>query len=441
MDDYQEATPDDLWSRIESSLPEPQAEKKSKVVPLYWKRWTAAAAIIAVLAGGYTYLKYNSANLVDVNTQMAQKTDSSLDTKDNANTNGNNSLTSKTLQEKSSETSQTSESSDVIRKYPSDLVRESKGTTGNYLTHNSSKVSTADSKTTTQTDTHDSILPSTNKTTEQADKNAKLTSENNTTSDNSKQHENITNRNADKRNTNNGLQNPYEDEDFFYKRRHKKHSMKVNVGLYALNGLASKNYGESVMMSNDMLKLYNKHGISSRSSLSATSGTTLIGFSEGTHHKAPVSFGLSVGIPFNDKLTLTSGLVYTHLYSEYSRLIITDNFSSEQKLDYVGIPLSLNYAIWNNKKIKTYIAAGAQIDMNVNATIETNGTKTDIEKDAMQVSGLLNAGLQYNIIPQAGVYIEPGLRYYFDNHSEVENYFKEKKLNFNLQVGFRYNFQ
>ena len=34
-------------------------------------------------------------------------------------------------------------------------------------------------------------------------------------------------------------------------------------------------------------------------------------------------------------------------------------------------------------------------------------------------------------------YIEPGIKYYFDNGSNIRNYFKYRPTNFNLQIGIR----
>ena len=38
---------------------------------------------------------------------------------------------------------------------------------------------------------------------------------------------------------------------------------------------------------------------------------------------------------------------------------------------------------------------------------------------------------------KVGLYAEPGLNYYFDNGSPVENVFKSRPLNFNLTLGLR----
>ena len=47
--------------------------------------------------------------------------------------------------------------------------------------------------------------------------------------------------------------------------------------------------------------------------------------------------------------------------------------------------------------------------------------------------------MQLNIVKQLGVYVEPGVKYYFDNGSMVQNVFKDHPCNFSLQVGLRFN--
>ena len=49
------------------------------------------------------------------------------------------------------------------------------------------------------------------------------------------------------------------------------------------------------------------------------------------------------------------------------------------------------------------------------------------------------AGVEYNITPSVGLYLEPGVTHHFDNHSSVENIYKDKPWNFSLNFGFRIN--
>ncbi len=161
---------------------------------------------------------------------------------------------------------------------------------------------------------------------------------------------------------------------------------------------------------------------------------------ETTKHNMPVSFGATVSYALNDRLALTSGLVYTLATSSFEHGTSSNASKDEQTLHYVGIPLTASYTVWSNSWLKTYVNAGGQADFNVSAKVETEGHTTDIDKDRAQLSVGAAAGVQLNVIKQMGVYVEPGMRYYFDNGSNVQTVFKEHPCNFSLQMGLRWNF-
>ena len=66
-----------------------------------------------------------------------------------------------------------------------------------------------------------------------------------------------------------------------------------------------------------------------------------------------------------------------------------------------------------------------------------DGVEQELRKDRVQWSANTALGLQYHILPQFAVYAEPGLKYYFDNGSGISTFFKDRPMNFNLQVGLR----
>ena len=163
----------------------------------------------------------------------------------------------------------------------------------------------------------------------------------------------------------------------------------------------------------------------------------LADYSQTKHHYHPMSFGLSVGYNLTPRLTLTTGMVYTYASSDFTSSAAGDDIIETQRLHYIGVPLNLKYKVWGNNAIQTYATAGCQADFNVSAKMQTGDIATDADKDRTQWSVGGAVGIQYNIIPRMGIYAEPGVRYYIDNKSSVETIFKEKQLNFNLQLGVR----
>ena len=157
-------------------------------------------------------------------------------------------------------------------------------------------------------------------------------------------------------------------------------------------------------------------------------------------HHAPVSVGLQVAFGIAPRLSLSTGLVYTRTSSDFYPYAPSSSYNVHQVLHYVGIPVGLNYEFWQSGGFHAYVMAGAEADYNVKNDTEEEGVKKEnAKRDRVQFSGKASLGAQYDITPKVGLYIEPGAKYYFDNGSHVENIFKDKKLNFNLQFGLRFN--
>ena len=160
---------------------------------------------------------------------------------------------------------------------------------------------------------------------------------------------------------------------------------------------------------------------------------------EETKHHQPISVGMQVGFHLLPKLKLSTGLVYTKVSSDFISGVSDTRTVSTQDLHYIGIPLNLSYSVWEYKGLHTYVTAGGEGAVNIKNHAETDGEVTESKRDKMQWSTNASVGIQYDFIPQLGVYVEPGMKYYFDNGSQIENIFKDKKLNFNIQFGLRFN--
>lgn len=160
---------------------------------------------------------------------------------------------------------------------------------------------------------------------------------------------------------------------------------------------------------------------------------------EETKHHQPISVGMQVGFHLLTKLKLSTGLVYTKVSSDFISGVSDTRTVSTQDLHYIGIPLNLSYSVWEYKGLHTYVTAGGEGAVNIKNHTETDGEVKESKRDKMQWSTNASVGIQYDFIPQLGVYVEPGMKYYFDNGSQIENIFKDKKLNFNIQFGLRFN--
>ena len=222
-----------------------------------------------------------------------------------------------------------------------------------------------------------------------------------------------------------------------YKERRSK---SASVNLYASNGFGTQSYRNGVLMSQELLSNYDYYtNPDSHGTRAGSSPVYLANHEERQKFYQPISFGLSVNIPISSGFSVSSGIVYTRLRSDFTSIANSLVYERQQTLHYVGIPLTVQYNVWQWRGLNVYATAGGQADFNVKACVTTEGTETKLEKDDLQWSVNAAAGVQYNFIPQLGIYVEPGIKHYFDNGSHIRNFFKHRPTNFNLQVGLRLN--
>ena len=216
---------------------------------------------------------------------------------------------------------------------------------------------------------------------------------------------------------------------------------RVGFGLYAQNGFGNEMSATGVLMSPQMAANYDfRHNlIGMAKTRDGGERIYLANYEERQKHYQPISIGLSVNVPISSVISLSSGLVYTRLRSDFTVVMSGNPMTTEQMLHYLGVPLNVQYRLWGYKGLKVYGVAGAEADYNVKARQELEGLTQEISRDRWQFSLKGGLGVEYDVIPQLGIYVEPGLKYYFDNGSRVQNFFKDKPTNFNLQVGLRWN--
>lgn len=157
-------------------------------------------------------------------------------------------------------------------------------------------------------------------------------------------------------------------------------------------------------------------------------------------HSHPVSLGLSVGYGLGNRLGLVSGLVYTYTSTDIMHAGQTADVVQHQTYRYIGVPLYLRYKALALRRLNVYAAAGGQVDFNFSAKSKSASSDyNNINKDQPVYSLGVSAGIQYDVLPHLGLYAEPGVRYYFNNASGVENIFKEKQWNIGIQLGLRFD--
>lgn len=168
-------------------------------------------------------------------------------------------------------------------------------------------------------------------------------------------------------------------------------------------------------------------------------------------HKLPVKFGVSFRYGFNKRLGIESGLTYTLLNSTFTTAAGTanGNTTGKQTLHYIGIPLNVTYNIIGSKLFNVYASAGGAMEKAVGGYFETTGhvdgkrsetNRNSLKPKELQWSLNASAGAQVNVMNQLGLFVEPGISYRIPSGSHIRSIYTDKKLDFSIGFGIRFNF-
>lgn len=167
-------------------------------------------------------------------------------------------------------------------------------------------------------------------------------------------------------------------------------------------------------------------------------------------HKMPVKIGASIRYDFNKFLGIESGLTYSFLSSDLKtgeEGAVSSWSKGVQSMHYLGIPLNLSFNIFSSRYFNAYVTAGGLMEKCVRGSLKTDeyldgkyhgSSSTTLKQKGLQWSVNGAAGIQVNILPQLGLYMEPGVSHHFSNNSKVRTIYSDKPTDFSLSFGLRY---
>ena len=144
------------------------------------------------------------------------------------------------------------------------------------------------------------------------------------------------------------------------------------------------------------------------------------------HHRQPVRFGLSLRYRLDSRWSIETGLTYTRLSSDITTIVDDVATTTEQRLNYLGLPLNISYELWRSRYFGLYVSGGGMIEKCLDAS-------------SWQFSLNGAAGAEYRLTDFFSLYAEPGIGYYFKDGSSTPTIYKDHPLNFNLSFGLRLN--
>jgi len=167
-----------------------------------------------------------------------------------------------------------------------------------------------------------------------------------------------------------------------------------------------------------------------------------------THHRMPVTIALNARYHFGSHWWLDGGLRYTQLSSETQ---VGNTFlfmTQQQRVRYIGLSLGIGYELWDRPKWSLYATTSLSFELPLHSTIGTSYWQGDLLIDSennkltphAQWSVGIGMGLQYNLTPAIGFFIEPSLQYYFPNSDGIDTWRTEHPFTPTLPLGIRLSF-
>lgn len=166
------------------------------------------------------------------------------------------------------------------------------------------------------------------------------------------------------------------------------------------------------------------------------------------HHHMPLTIGLMLNRKLDSHWQLGIGLRYQRMTSDMLSGNTYISLSQHQKVQYLAIPVSVSWYYPLGRRFSTYLSASAAVNLPLRSTLESvylmNGKEIDPTTERLhpdvQWSMGLGLGLQYDLTPNIGFFVEPSLQYYFKRSSDVKTWNTEHPLSFSLPLGLRITF-
>ena len=164
-------------------------------------------------------------------------------------------------------------------------------------------------------------------------------------------------------------------------------------------------------------------------------------------HQLPISIQLTLSRQLSRQLSVETGLSYTLLQSTNTTGSSTAYIQERQRLQYIGIPLRMGWQWYSKSSLSLYTSAGVMLEKPIHSTLDVNHFINDINTYSkqeklsvpLQWSTSVGVGIQYDITPQIGFYLEPSLQYFFNDGSSIKSYRTEHRFSITLPIGIRFH--
>ncbi len=183
-------------------------------------------------------------------------------------------------------------------------------------------------------------------------------------------------------------------------------------------------------------------------SLDAKDVTYVEQVGKSSSYSIPLTFGLGAKVNFTKRWAVGAGVNWTMLRRTFNgRYVKVENGVSKSSdtevqhtLQYVGIPVNAFYNIIQSPRIKFYTYAGGTVEKGISNVYRVqdikNVPRVKNNVKGVQLSAGAGLGVEFIVVDWLGVYINPGVRYYFDCDQPV-NIRTQQPFMMDFEIGLR----
>ena len=184
----------------------------------------------------------------------------------------------------------------------------------------------------------------------------------------------------------------------------------------------------------------------------APSGTTVVENAYPESYDLPLSFGIGIRFRLTKWLSIGTGVNYTLLgkkiggtyyeIDDSGNKVLELETSLHNRQHYIGIPLDLYFSAFRNRRWDIYGTVGGSVEKCLDNRYEGSreGRSISVSKkvNGVQTAVKVGFGVEYSPLDFLGIYIDPSVRYYFDN-GQPQSIRTAQPLAFTVEAGLRFN--
>ncbi len=149
-------------------------------------------------------------------------------------------------------------------------------------------------------------------------------------------------------------------------------------------------------------------------------------------NRIPLNVGIMASKSLPHNLTVGIGVNYARYISEVS----ADLERFDQTVQFIGIPVALQWHFWHYRRLSAYVGAEAMAERCI--AVDRGDEQVDVPRRIQwSVHGM--AGLQLAITDHLGLFVEPKVSHYATRFA-LPTARNEHSLTFNLKMGANINF-